>query len=491
MRTFQPKIFHKGLILLAVPLLFEVTVAATLLYLQHFYGEAVKAEVLRKQIIFHTNEFWYWNIRVTTTNLARAFLAKEPDWSVSRVASREAERIKRLVKNDPKQSEQLDKILQCADRSLQLCFQIKPFLSEGESTFQQILTLRSNLLNIKHLINADVETGTRIREFREHELRESAKAAERVHMLASMIQLLLIGAIVGSVALAYLLFRYFMSGIHKGVHTLTTNIQRFKAGQELVPAIEGADELAVLDQRFHEMADEVAKAQRMKQSFLSTVSSELREPISSTKDYLMRLSRGAFGEVSEEAAMRAGKAEQTLERLIGLMNDLLALQTPGEARIEISPRMCALSEVIQASIDSVSAFADKSGVRLESSAQPLQAYADPDRIVQVLVNLLSNAIKFSPAGAAVEVSASQLDGQIEVRVKDHGRGVPAHLRDAIFEKFQQVAATDATEKGGTGLGLPICKEIVQRHQGSIGVESEEGKGSTFWFRLPAAAPAKE
>jgi signal transduction histidine kinase len=119
------------------------------------------------------------------------------------------------------------------------------------------------------------------------------------------------------------------------------------------------------------------------------------------------------------------------------------------------------------------------------------AYADADRIVQVLVNLLSNAVKFSPSGSSVIVGASQVDDQVEVRVTDTGRGIPARLLPNIFQRFEQVSASDATEKGGSGLGLAICKDIAELHGGTIGVESEEGKGSTFWFRLPPYGPSEE
>jgi signal transduction histidine kinase len=232
------------------------------------------------------------------------------------------------------------------------------------------------------------------------------------------------------------------------------------------------------------MADEVAAAQMMKHAFLTTMSRELGTPITSARAYLTSLSDGSLGAVPDAARSRVLQAEQTLDRLIGLINDLLALQDPAGSRMEILPRACSLAEVTQASIVSVSAFADKHGVRLEAHDTQAVAYADPNRIVQVLVNLLSNAIKFSPSGSSVEVITEQVDNQVEVRVKDTGRGIPAHLLDAVFEQFQQVATTDATEKGGTGLGLPICKKIIERHGGTIGVNSEEGKGSTFWFRLP-------
>jgi signal transduction histidine kinase len=111
-------------------------------------------------------------------------------------------------------------------------------------------------------------------------------------------------------------------------------------------------------------------------------------------------------------------------------------------------------------------------------------WADPDRIVQVLVNLLSNAVKFSPAGGTLTIGVTCDDAGAEFRVTDRGRGVPAAHRQAIFERFRQVEISDAREKGGVGLGLAICQSIIEQHHGTIGLHSEEGAGSTFWFRLP-------
>src|SRR5262249_42905970 len=162
------------------------------------------------------------------------------------------------------------------------------------------------------------------------------------------------------------------------------------------------------DSRFHEMADEVAAAQRLKQAFISTVTRELRVPIGATRDYVVELASGSDSLLSDVARTRAEKVEKSLDRLIGLMNDLLVLERPGAGRMEIAPRQCSLTEVVQSSIDAVQAFAEKNNVRLEGLNEQVSAYADPDRIVQVLVNLLSNAIKFSPAGSAVTISAQSV-----------------------------------------------------------------------------------
>ncbi len=492
MAAFQPRILHKGLILLFVPLLFEVCVAAFLIYLQHYYGEAVKAEALRKQIVFHINEFWYHNINMTTTNVAKImFPEHQVDWSTAHKVGREYELLSTLLAEDPQQVKQLTEIMNCHYRNRETCRELSAGAGGSPGQLGQILALKRNLNTCKRLLAANIDVGNLIRSFRQHELQESVKAAGKVRFIAWLIQGVLIGAVIGSTVIAYILFHYFMRGIHRGVQALIQNIKRFKSGQALLPAIEGSDELALVNARFHAMADEVAAAQKIKQAFITTISGEFRLPITSTKEFLGTVAKDSGGIVSDRAKDRAGKAELSMERLLGLINDLLALQGPGISRMEVQPRQCSLAPVIQSSIDSVSAFADKNGVRIESQDTELGAFADPDRIVQVLVNLLSNAIKFSSAGSSVIVSATALDSQVEIRVEDKGRGVPADLREAIFERFQQVATTDATEKGGTGLGLPICKEIVELHAGKIGVESEAGKGSTFWFRLPVRGQIEE
>lgn len=494
MFAIRPRIFHKGLILLFVPLLFEIVIAASLIYLQHLYGESVKAEALRKQFVFHINEFWFYYTNMTTTNLGRAFIKDYPvSYERATKALEEYTLLKAMLADDPQHQQRLADIATCFQRSRALTRELKPISGDSVGQLAQILALKSNLNTCKRLLAANIEGGDLIRSFRQHELMQSAAAAQKVRTVARLIDLVLVGAIVGSALIAFLLFRYFMQGIHRGVQTLLLNIRRFKNGEPLVPAIGGTDEIALLDKTFHEMAEEVASAQRMKQSFVSTMAREFRAPISATRDFLVKLSEGSDHALPERARTRAGTTERSLQRLIGLMNDLLTVQAPGASRVDIRPRTCSLDEIIRSSIDAVLAYAERSGVRLEVQNRQVEVYADPDRIVQVLVNLLSNAIKFSPAGSTVVIGTETADDQMQVRVVDKGRGVPPHLREAIFERFRQVAATDATEKGGTGLGLPICKEIVELHGGSIGVESEEGQGSTFWFRLPvssASAPVQ-
>lgn len=223
--------------------------------------------------------------------------------------------------------------------------------------------------------------------------------------------------------------------------------------------------------------------QKMRQAFVAMVSHDLRTPLTGVKAFLELLRAGAVP--AEQIQQKAFATERSVKRLIALINDLLDLEKMEAGQLALSIGDVNVDALMDQCIEAVSSFAEQHEVELDFPVSSRVIKADGDRLVQVLVNLLSNAIKFSPPGETVEVVLVEAADFIEFRVLDHGRGVPASHRETIFERFKQVETTDATRKGGTGLGLAICKAIVVQHGGTIGVDSEEGKGSQFWFRLPS------
>jgi PAS domain S-box-containing protein len=227
-------------------------------------------------------------------------------------------------------------------------------------------------------------------------------------------------------------------------------------------------------------------AQRLQTDLVSIVSHELRTPLTSIRGSLSLIGTGIFGEVPAEAAELVAIAERNCNRLIDLVSDLLDLERFENSELALEMEPTALREVIERGIEGVKGFAAEQGIRLELGDTGGTVWANGSRLVQVLVNLLSNAIKFSPPGAPVTISTVERRGNCEVRVADRGRGIPSHFLHSIFERFGQVETSDARVKGGTGLGLAICKSIVAKHFGQIGVESEEGRGSTFFFWIPTS-----
>jgi PAS domain S-box-containing protein len=232
------------------------------------------------------------------------------------------------------------------------------------------------------------------------------------------------------------------------------------------------------------------EVERLKKEFVSTVSHELRTPLTSIRGSLTLLSVGALGDLPEQAKKVVGIAERNTIRLITLINDILDIEKLESGKLDMVFDTVQMGNVFERSAESVKAFAEQNGIRLEMMPTNAQAFADGDRLVQVVVNLCSNAVKFSPKGAAVTIVCEENPNFLEVKVIDRGRGIPAKYKNLLFQRFQQVEASDARKKGGTGLGLAICKGIIEAHGGEIGVESEEGKGSIFWFKIPPSAVAK-
>jgi hypothetical protein len=233
--------------------------------------------------------------------------------------------------------------------------------------------------------------------------------------------------------------------------------------------------------------ERLKEVERLKNGFLLTVSHELRTPLTSIRGSLGLLASGAVGTLSDEVVEVVAIAERNAVRLMALINDILDLERLETGKIELQFALVPVHSILRRAMESLATFEEKHGVTVEAPEVSSMIWADADRIVQVLVNLLSNAVKFSPPGGVVTIGVGPRESWVEFRVTDRGRGVPVAHRRAIFERFRQVETSDAREKGGTGLGLAICKSIIERHGGTIGVESQEGGGSSFWFRVATSS----
>lgn len=224
---------------------------------------------------------------------------------------------------------------------------------------------------------------------------------------------------------------------------------------------------------------------RMKRDFVAMVSHDLRTPLTSIQMVLSLLEAEAYGQLSDSGHENLEAAEANVNRLIGLVNGLLDLEKMESGKLILQRESYRVADILEPSMQAVRGFAEQQGVKLVAPGhRNPEIFADRDRLVQVIINLVSNAIKFSPKGGTVSLEIAEEPDSIRFNIIDQGRGVPEQLREAIFDRFKQVELDDAKVKGGSGLGLAICKAIVERHGGTIGVDSQEGRGSTFWFKIP-------
>jgi PAS domain S-box-containing protein len=224
--------------------------------------------------------------------------------------------------------------------------------------------------------------------------------------------------------------------------------------------------------------------EQMKDEFISVVSHELRTPLTSILSTLGLLSSGWLKSYPDKSQRMLEIAVSNTNRLVRLISDILDVERIKFGKMTMEPQHCNAADLMLQSVDAMRALAEKTQVTLAVTPISINLWVDPDRIIQTFTNLLNNAIKFSPPQTTVRLTGEIHPGQVIFRVKDEGIGIPEDKLETIFDRFAQVDASNSRSQGGTGLGLTICRGIIQQHGGQIWAESKPGEGSTFCLTLP-------
>ena len=288
-------------------------------------------------------------------------------------------------------------------------------------------------------------------------------------------------ALAVGIALGGLLFLWLSRRLTEPVRALTLATQAVAAGRYdvAIPEARGSDEIALLTERFRGMVAKLAEAEQLKRSFLMSVSHELRTPLTAIRGHVEALREGIVTEPDQVLTSLDIVAAETnrLERLVGDVLDLAKLQAH---RFTVRHEEVDLERVLD---QAYGAFAEEArrreiDYRLSGVEIAPVIVSDGDRVLQVITNLLSNAFRWTPNGGRIELQLAASNGAVAVDVLDTGPGVPANQRARIFEAF---VSQDAD---GTGLGLPIARELAVALGGGIELESTAGSGSRFRLVLP-------
>lgn len=255
------------------------------------------------------------------------------------------------------------------------------------------------------------------------------------------------------------------------------------------------NEIGELERKYFEMAlrvagtvEELKAIDQVKTDFLSLASHELRTPMTAVKGSLSLILSGGLGELDEDTKNLLLISEKETDRLIRLINDILDLTKIEAKKMPLNKKWISLKEAFENVRESMKGLFEMASVKLEICFEETENHemlVDSDRLQQVLTNLISNAVKYSPKGESVILGAKLNQNSIlQIYVQDRGPGIDPSQQGHMFEKFASRDLGHTKIMKGTGLGLPICKALVEEHGGEIGLTSSLGAGSRFYFTLP-------
>ena len=244
-----------------------------------------------------------------------------------------------------------------------------------------------------------------------------------------------------------------------------------------------ADTTMKMSKNVKDYLNQIEKERMIRQEFFSNASHELKTPITSIQGYAELLESGMIQDESTKADF-ASRIKKEAVRMTGLINDILMISRLEAKEAEVTFSDVRVSVLLEEIIDSLKPQAAEAQVFVHVDCQPLMIHANLQQMRELLTNLISNAIKYNRPGGQVWINIRETDGQMVIRVKDNGVGIPSDSLDRIFERFYRVDKGRSRKQGGTGLGLSIVKHIVNFYHGTIHVSSEPDMGSEFTVFLP-------
>jgi two-component system sensor histidine kinase/response regulator len=234
--------------------------------------------------------------------------------------------------------------------------------------------------------------------------------------------------------------------------------------------------------------EELRRLEELRDNLVHMIIHDMRTPLTSIYGFLQTVELLEGESLTADAHEFIGRALSSTENLIEMVSSLLDVSKMEAGQLTLALEDCRLHDIITDVLHKAEGLRENRELRMETADEPVVITADPTLLARVVQNLLGNALKFTPDGGRIIVGVQPGTERVRVTVHDTGPGIPEEFREKIFEKFGQVEARQQRQKHSTGLGLTFCKLAVVAHGGTIGVDSELGAGSTFWFELPVGGP---
>jgi len=474
------QILHKGLILIFIPLLIQLVFFAQLFSLVSQVEELERQEESRTMLMEASDQVIMEFGTTWTTIICKLFgstaYTLDPEAYKAHMDSL-FKRFRPIEKDFPRFKALMDEAALASDDQYELFKELRTASPEPDShsalPFLSVLKFRPKFMRISG-------RGLELKQSMEREiafLNDSYKKNESKRV--NLKQQIFFG-ICADFIISVLFLLAFLSDITRRLKILVANAALIPTNKPLTERVSGSDELAMLDSVLHGAAAELQQAKEYRTSLMEMVAHDLRSPLTAAKSTVELLLNSTIAQAAEQQS-HLERLRRNLIRLIAFVEDLLTIDRLESEKLELDLSLFKIQKVVEDCVESLAAKAESRKVQIFTSGENFEVVADQARISQVIMNLLTNAINHSPDGGVVAVQTSVLDDFVKITIIDHGRGIARSEQKRIFEKFSR---GQDKQVDGYGLGLAICKLIIDAHQGTIGINSAVGKGAEFWFALP-------
>jgi len=475
------RILHKGLILLLFPLVLQAVLLGQL-YLSFSETERLSAmEEKVSRLVDDVDEMisdilkvlWQMNMRLGGRSRGEPFDTEAMNMKESMILNRLAD----VAHNDPDLESYVAQSRALWQDMYRVLKRFATTQTDAESAFARLsdiseywpnaVSIMHNVIVVEYFRHKQMEVLRHMR----HSIAEHRAAIETFISVMAMAE----------IALTFGLLFYFLKDVTKRLSILVHNAGLIPKGEPMTRQVEGGDESAYLDQVLHKASNSLHQSAEHRKSIMEMLSHDLRAPLNSANISLdLLLNKETFNS-KDKHDEKVVAIKRNLTKLVQFVEDMLTIDKLESGKLQLNLSAVELRSLVEEAFDSLGPQAKGRELALANNVEKIEVVADKNRLYQVLMNLLTNAIKFSPDGAAISVSSEKKESEVIVSVKDEGPGITKEEQSKLFEKFHQVNSADSK---GFGLGLSISKLIVTKHGGSLGVASEPGQGSTFWFSLP-------
>ncbi|HEY9716433.1 MAG TPA: HAMP domain-containing sensor histidine kinase [Trichormus sp.] len=490
------KLRYQGFVLIGVPLVFELTFVVILISLIATLEAAAAREAHAKLVISKCDQLRQIGsasyLSLFSMRLSGS-LAMQQSYNNTITALKRTEiELRQLVQSDPPESKKLvDDYLGSVDHLLELLLEadgaygkLSTRLGLTSPTFVQFISESEFFEEFTAFWHRQTNQAEKISAIYAPIVEEFQPSAARQR---AMLYGVILAGVITNIVVAIVLAQVLARRTSLRLDRLMANIDSFAVGVLDLKPVGGNDEIAELDGKFRQIAEQRHASDELRRSILAMVSHDMRAPLTSLRGLLTLALDKVYGDPGAKLEKMLRRISSEALRLIRLSNDLLDTERINSGNFEIEKEEHFLESIADQAFNAVSGLAQTNEIAIRSDLpKEVMVPCDVDRIVQVLVNFLSNALKFSKKGDTVWLRAKSVqDGtRLRFEVTDQGPGIPCDSQTLVFERFKQLAHSTVERKEGSGLGLSICKALIEAHGGTIGVDSTVGRGSTFWFELP-------